>query len=157
MYTNHFSPSRTAVTMAVARAIHQLLDEPIVLNDDNAQLFLDQDTKHKIANNPYAFNDPMARTMRAAVVARNCMVLDALKAAKKSKPDIVVLCASDEDYETMASEAFKALNNDFIVVLAGYPANVVEQLKQEGMKNFIHVKSNILEELKRYQQMLGIV
>lgn len=99
MYTNHFSPSRTAVTMAVARAIHQLLDEPIVLKDDNAQLFLDQDTKHKIANNPYAFNDPMARTMRAAVVARNCMVLDALKAAKKSNPrlqQVVILgCGLD--------------------------------------------------------------
>ncbi len=80
-----------------------------------------------------------------------------IKAAKEINPDIVVLCASDEDYEAMAVEAFKALKEEYIVVLAGNPANVVEQLKQEGMKNFIHIKSNILEELKQYQQMLGIV
>ena len=80
-----------------------------------------------------------------------------VKAARESKPNIVVLCASDEDYETMATEAFKALNNDFIVVLAGYPVTIIDQLKQAGMKHFIHIKSNILEELKQYQQMLGVV
>ncbi|RLD90970.1 MAG: methylmalonyl-CoA mutase small subunit [Bacteroidetes bacterium] len=79
-----------------------------------------------------------------------------VKAAKKSNPDIVVLCASDEDYKTMDREAITALKSEFIVVLAGYPTELVEHLKAAGMENFIHVKSNVLEELKRYQQMLGI-
>jgi methylmalonyl-CoA mutase len=56
----------------------------------------------------------------------------------------------------MAKEAFAALKDEFIVVLAGYPSDLVEELKASGMENFIHVKSNVLEELKRYQHMLGI-
>ncbi len=83
-------------------------------------------------------------------------VAEGVAATKQANPDIVVLCASDEDYETMAKEAFSALKDDFVVVLAGYPPALVEELKATGMENFIHVKSNVLEELKRYQQMLGI-
>ena len=79
-----------------------------------------------------------------------------IKAARNTKPDIVVLCASDEDYESMAIEIFKALKNDFIVVLAGYPINLVKKLKAEGMQNFIHAKSNVLKELLKYHKLLGI-
>ncbi len=81
---------------------------------------------------------------------------EGIKAARNSKPDIVVLCASDEDYETMAPKAYDALKNDFIVVLAGYPSALAEKLKAKGLDNFIHIKSNILEELKRYQKMLEV-
>jgi methylmalonyl-CoA mutase len=83
-------------------------------------------------------------------------VADGIAAAKKDKPDIVVLCASDEDYKLWAKEAFAALKDEFIVVLAGYPAELVETLKNMGMENFIHVKSNVLDELNRYRQMIGI-
>ncbi len=83
-------------------------------------------------------------------------VADGAAAARKANPDIVVLCASDNDYETMAAEAFKALKDDFIVVLAGYPAALVDSLKASGLQNFIHVKSNVLEELIRYQKIFGL-
>ncbi len=83
-------------------------------------------------------------------------VADGVAAANKSNANIVVLCASDNDYETLALDAFQKLNKDFIVVLAGYPSNIADELKAAGMENFIHVKSNVLEELKRYQKMLGI-
>ncbi len=83
-------------------------------------------------------------------------VAGGIAAARKAKPDVVVLCASDEDYQSMAKEAFAALKDEFIVVLAGYPSELVEELKASGMENFIHAKSNVLEELKRYQHMLGI-
>lgn len=79
-----------------------------------------------------------------------------IKKALKDKPDIVVLCASDEDYKTLALQAFKALKNNFIVILAGYPEEIREKLQKEGFNNFIHAKSNLLEELKKYQNMLGI-
>jgi methylmalonyl-CoA mutase len=82
---------------------------------------------------------------------------EGVKAAKDAGPDIVVLCASDEDYEQMALPASRALKNDFIVVLAGYPVKLIDELKKEGLKNFIHVKSNLLEELKKYQKLLGII
>lgn len=81
---------------------------------------------------------------------------EGVKAAQTAQPDIVVLCAADEDYEQMALDSFNALKNDFIVVLAGYPKTLVNKLKAEGLENFIHVKSNLLEELKKYQKLLGI-
>jgi len=88
MYTNYFSPSKTAITTALARAVHQILDEPIVLKDANAQLLLDEGIQLQLINDPYAFNDPMARTMRAAIIARNSVVHDALYEAKKKNSDL---------------------------------------------------------------------
>jgi len=79
-----------------------------------------------------------------------------IAAAKKERPEIVVICSSDEEYAEMALPVFEALKNETVVVLAGYPADLVDKLKAAGMTNFIHVKSNVLEELKRYQELLGI-
>jgi len=79
-----------------------------------------------------------------------------IAAAKKVNPDIVVICSSDEDYSESASKIYKALKNQMTVVLAGFPKDLIEQLKSEGFENFIHTKSNVLEELKRYQQLLNI-
>jgi len=83
-------------------------------------------------------------------------VEEGIKAAKKDKPEIVVLCSSDEAYETLALPVFEALKDQCIVVLAGYPENIMDQLKTAGMKHFIHVKSNLWEELSKYQNLLGI-
>ena len=79
-----------------------------------------------------------------------------IAAAKKANPDIVVICSSDEDYSESALQIFKALKNQMTVVLAGYPKDLIEQFKSAGFENFIHTKSNVLEELKRYQQLLNI-
>ncbi len=81
---------------------------------------------------------------------------DGIKTVKKEKPDIVVICSSDEEYGEIALPVFQALKNEMIIVLAGYPEKLVEQLKKEGMEHFIHVRSNLLEELKKYQKLLGI-
>lgn len=81
---------------------------------------------------------------------------DGVQAAKIAKPDIVILCSSDEEYAEIASEVYESLKNDTIVVLAGYPKEILEGLKKIGFTNLIHIKSNLLEELKRYQRELGI-
>ena len=81
---------------------------------------------------------------------------EGIEAAKKAKPDIVVLCSSDPEYDGTAETAIEALKNDCIVVVAGYPKDLVEKLTVDGFENFIHVRSNVLEELKRYQQTLNI-
>lgn len=83
-------------------------------------------------------------------------VAEGIAAAKKAKPEIIVICSSDEEYAEIALPVFEALKNETVVVLAGYPAGLVEKLKAEGMTNFIHVKSNVLEELNRYQALVGI-
>ena len=79
-----------------------------------------------------------------------------IAAAKKESPEIVVVCSSDKEYVDNALEIFHALKKKAIVVLAGYPKDLIEQFKSEGLENFIHVKTNVLEELNRYQQLLNI-
>jgi methylmalonyl-CoA mutase len=81
---------------------------------------------------------------------------EGIEAARNDKPEIVVLCSSDDAYETMSLPVFEALKDQCIVVLAGYPKNIIEKLKAAGMEHFIHVKSNLPEELSKYQSLLGI-
>lgn len=80
---------------------------------------------------------------------------EGLKAACAAKADIVVLCSSDDEYATLAPEAFKAINGKALFVVAGAPA-CQSELEAAGIKNFISVRSNVLETLKEYQKELGI-
>jgi methylmalonyl-CoA mutase len=81
-------------------------------------------------------------------------VEDGVAAAKKAGADIVVLCSSDDEYAELAPKTAEQLDEEILVV-AGAPA-CMDELKAKGIMNFIHLKSNILEELKSYQEMLGI-
>lgn len=76
-----------------------------------------------------------------------------VNAAMAAKADIVVLCSSDDEYAEYAVPAFKALNNRAIFVVAGAPANA-DELKAEGIENFINVRSNVLDTLKAYNAQL---
>lgn len=71
-------PSRTALAVASLRAVHQLLDEPLVLPDPIALPLLGAATEAALRNDPYALNDPISRGLRAAVVARSRCVEDEL-------------------------------------------------------------------------------
>jgi len=79
---------------------------------------------------------------------------EGLEAAKAKNADIVVLCSSDEEYAELAPQIAELLDKE-ILVIAGAP-ECKPELEAEGIKNFIHMKSNILEELKVYQEKLGI-
>lgn len=81
---------------------------------------------------------------------------EGIAAAKNSKAEIIVICSADEEYAEHALRIFEALKGTSEVVLAGYPADLVETLKAAGMEHFIHVKSNVLETLQLFQQRLGI-
>ncbi len=83
-------------------------------------------------------------------------VEEGVDAAIKADSDIVVLCSSDEEYAEIAPKAHDLLKNKAIMVVAGYPKDSIEGLKKKGIKNFIHMKSNVLEALKGYQRELGI-
>ncbi len=80
---------------------------------------------------------------------------DGIKAVMETKPSIVVICSSDDEYATIVPEIFGKLKNNTIIVVAGAPA-CAEELKAKGITNFISVKSNVLQELKNYQKLLGI-
>ena len=76
-------------------------------------------------------------------------------AALEAKADIVVICSSDDEYAEYAIPAFQYLNGRAMFVVAGAPA-CMEDLKAAGIENFVHVKCNVLETLKEYNQKLGI-
>lgn len=78
-----------------------------------------------------------------------------VEAAIKAKADIVVLCSSDEEYATLAPEAYKLLEGKAIFVVAGAPESM-EDLKAQGITRFINVRSNVLESLKEYNTLLSI-
>ena len=78
------------------------------------------------------------------------------RAAIDAGADIVVLCSSDEEYASFASTVMPLLKDRCIPVIAGYPKEELEMLKQNGIEHFIHVRSNVLEELQHFQQLLGI-
>ncbi len=78
-----------------------------------------------------------------------------MEAALAAKADIVVVCASDDDYATAAPRVKELLGDKAILVVAGAPACAPE-LEAQGITNFINVKSNVLETLKYYLKELGI-
>ena len=76
---------------------------------------------------------------------------EGVAAAKAKNADIVVLCSSDDEYE-IAPKIAELLDSE-ILVIAGNPACRAE-LESKGITNFIHVRSNILEDLKKIKQRL---
>ena len=82
-------------------------------------------------------------------------VEEGVDAALKANADIVVICSSDDEYAEYAVPAFKYLNGRAMFVVAGAPA-CMDDLKAAGIENFIHVRCNVLDTLKEYNQKLGI-
>ncbi len=82
-------------------------------------------------------------------------VEEGVAAARNAGADIIVLCSSDEEYVDYAPIAKAAIGNDAILVIAGAPA-CMDELKTQGIENFIHVRSNVLDTLKAYNTKLGI-
>jgi methylmalonyl-CoA mutase len=80
-------------------------------------------------------------------------VEEGVNAAVEKNADVVVICSSDDEYETLAPEAFKALNGRAEFVVAGAPA-CTEALQAEGITNFINVRSNVLETLQAFNAKL---
>ncbi|MGN1264161.1 MAG: methylmalonyl-CoA mutase small subunit [Prevotella sp.] len=76
-------------------------------------------------------------------------------AALEAGADIVVLCSSDDEYATYAVPAYQYLNSRAMFIVAGAPA-CMDDLKAAGIENFIHVKCNVLDTLKEYNEKLGI-
>ncbi|WP_455498297.1 methylmalonyl-CoA mutase small subunit [Coprobacter sp.] len=82
-------------------------------------------------------------------------VQEGVDAAIEAKADIVVLCSSDDEYATLAPEAKTALGDKAILVVAGAP-ECMEELKAQGIDQFINVRSNVLDTLKAFNAKLSI-
>ncbi|MBM3404706.1 MAG: methylmalonyl-CoA mutase small subunit [Bacteroidetes bacterium] len=87
------------------------------------------------------------------------IMADGVKAALESGAEIVVICSSDEEYPTLAPEIAKGLKEKaptMPLLIAGNPKEHLEMLKQAGIDDFIHVRSNLLETLDRFNHQLGV-
>ena len=82
-------------------------------------------------------------------------VEEGVEAAKAAGADIIVLCSSDDEYTEAAPAAYKAINGEAIFVVAGAPA-CTDDLKAQGITNFINVRSNVLETLQGFSKELGL-
>lgn len=86
-------------------------------------------------------------------------VEEGVDAALKSGAEIIVICSSDEEYAEIGpaiAKAIKEKNSQKILILAGYPKELIDSLKVAGVDDFIHVRTNVLEFLENMQDKLGI-
>jgi methylmalonyl-CoA mutase len=89
------------------------------------------------------------------LVAKRFSVADRIPA---SDPDLIVLCSSDPEYLALAIEVesrLRMLGRETPVIVAGSPEST-PQLEAAGVADFIHIRSNPIEVLTRWQQRLGI-
>ncbi|MDE6410685.1 MAG: methylmalonyl-CoA mutase small subunit [Muribaculaceae bacterium] len=80
-------------------------------------------------------------------------VKEGIDAAMEKGADVVVLCSSDDEYAQYAPEAFKELDGRALFVVAGAPA-CMDELKAQGIENFIHVRVNVLDTLTEFNAKL---
>lgn len=73
-------------------------------------------------------------------------IKEGVDAAMEKGADVVVLCSSDDEYAALAPEAKKELGDRAILVVAGAPA-CMDELKAQGIEDFIHVRVNVLDTL----------
>jgi methylmalonyl-CoA mutase len=71
-----------------------------------------------------------------------------------SDADIVVLCSSDPEYVAFAQDVCPKLKVP--VLVAGNPKDQIDQLRSLGVKDFVHIQSNAVETLTRWQDALGL-
>ncbi len=83
-------------------------------------------------------------------------IKEGLEAANKAKADIVVVCSSDDEYSKYVPELMSQIDEKIIPVVAGFPKAEIENFKKLGMQYFIHIKADILNTLKEFQEKLGI-
>ena len=74
-------------------------------------------------------------------------------------PDAIVLCSSDAEYAALAPRVIQELRDAgkaTPVIVAGNPADSIEQLKLAGVTDFVHVRVNAAEVLRAWQERLGV-
>lgn len=85
---------------------------------------------------------------------------EGVKAALASDAEIVVICSSDEEYAELAAgitKSIKTAKPEALIVVAGYPKEIIDTLKAAGVDEFIHVKSNALNTLYNFQKKLEVM
>jgi len=84
---------------------------------------------------------------------------DGINNAIENNADIVVICSSDNEYPNFTETIIRKLhqiNSEIKIIIAGNPTEHIQELENAGVDDFIHIRSNALEILSKYQKVLGI-
>jgi methylmalonyl-CoA mutase len=75
----------------------------------------------------------------------------------QSAADLIVLCSSDPEYPALVASlvaSLKERNREIPIIIAGNPDSA-EHLKTLGVADFVHLRSNPVELLEKWQAKLG--
>lgn len=127
-------PSKSAHRVALHRAVHQLLDEPLVFSDPFALPILGENLARMVERDPYQFNDPLSRGIRAAAVVRSRAAEDMLEVSlDQGVGQYLVLGAGLDTYLLRKPGANKNLR----VFEVDHPATQAwkkQMLREQGLK-----------------------
>lgn len=80
---------------------------------------------------------------------------EAVQAARDSEASAFCLCSTDDNYQQLVPQICQALAGKTII-LAGYPQDMVETYKQQGIALFIHIKADVLSTLSDLAKLLEV-
>ena len=83
----------------------------------------------------------------------------AVESFSRSKARIAILCSTDENYPALVTPLVQGLRTakpDALILLAGYPQEHIDAFKKAGIYEFIHIRADALELLKKIHLTLGI-
>lgn len=82
---------------------------------------------------------------------------EAAEQSAKSDSSVVVICSSDQDYEESAVafvKAFRSLNSEKVLLLAGNPTSIINELTDAGLDGCVHIKSDVITTISSIQNKI---
>ena len=82
---------------------------------------------------------------------------EAAEQSAKSDSHVVVICSSDQDYDDNGLafvKTFRALNNEKVLLLAGNPTNIIDELTKAGLDGCVHIKSDVIGTISKIQDKI---
>ena len=86
-------------------------------------------------------------------------VQDALAAWRKDRSPAVCICSTDDTYPELVPAicaGLKAEPRPPVIILAGYPQDMVDSYRAAGVLHFIHIRANVFDTLKDIAAQMGV-
>jgi methylmalonyl-CoA mutase len=96
----------------------------------------------------------------------DCFIIDGFEDSENISIDNIpekkayVFCSTDDLYAQFIPTFAKKLKDkypDSYTILAGYPKDRIDEYKNAGIDDFIHIKSNLLESLTKLQEIYNLL
>jgi methylmalonyl-CoA mutase len=83
-------------------------------------------------------------------------VVDAVTEAKQSGASAFCICSTDDNYVSLVHEICSALQG-LPIILAGYPQDMIETYRANGVDTFIHIRADVYETLSELASIMGVI